>query len=236
MMRSLKSYVLATTLPLAAVGLGQGLAHPASAEAVAEVVTMRLKPTVSDTDFLEAARATDTYLAETGAVLSRSLSKDADGLWTDHIVWVSMARSRAVESDAMQRPEFGAFFQLMDESTVQLRRAPIHVSFPGSGEPTQERVAEIVTFRLADGAEVADFVAAAAGMAPFLDETGAVLSRTLSRDADGLWTDYILWSSLSAAKSAAADLPAHPAAAPFMSAIAFDTVVMRHADIMMQTE
>ena len=34
-----------------------------------------------------------------------------------------MERSKTVEAEAVQRPEFGAFFQSMDQDSVTLRRA-----------------------------------------------------------------------------------------------------------------
>jgi len=92
-------------------------------------------------------------------------------------------------------------------------------------------VAEIVTFRLAEGADAQDFVAAAGQMTPFLTRTGAVLSRTLSADENGLWTDHITWTSMEAAKSAAEALMSQPQAEPFMALIDPDTVEMRHAPI-----
>ena len=61
-------------------------------------------------------------------------------------------------------------------------------------ETTQ--VAEVVTFRLLDGADPAAFVSAAAAIDPILRKSGAVLGRTLSMDDDGLWTDHIVWTRL----------------------------------------
>jgi hypothetical protein len=92
-------------------------------------------------------------------------------------------------------------------------------------------VAEIVTFQIADGADPEAFIAAAKGMTPFLDATGAVLSRTLSVDEAGLWTDHIVWTSMASAKSAAEEMMQQPEAAPFMSLIVADTVAMRHVPI-----
>lgn len=93
-------------------------------------------------------------------------------------------------------------------------------------------VAEIVTFRLSEGADPKAFVAAASGMTPFLTETGAVISRTLSTDDGGLWTDYITWTSMQAAKDAAKAVMARPEAAPFMALIDPETVELRHAPIL----
>lgn len=94
-----------------------------------------------------------------------------------------------------------------------------------------EPVAEIVTFRLMDGADASAFLAAAEGMMPFLEETGAFLNRTISVDETGEWTDHISWTSMAAAKSAAAAMMEQPEAGPFMALIDPETVKMRHATI-----
>ena len=108
-------------------------------------------------------------------------------------------------------------------------------SAEGAGQ-SPSPVAEIVTFRLVPGTDPADFVAAAQAMGPFLRGTGAMVQRTLSVDADGLWTDHITWTSLAAAKAAAEAMFAQPEAAPFMAMIAEDGMTMRHAPISLQME
>lgn len=92
---------------------------------VMEIVTYRLKPDVDRTAYLDAARATEAFLRETGAVVRRSLAVDADGTWTDMIEWTSMAAAKAAEAKAMQRPEFGAFFAAFDPDTLDMRHAEI---------------------------------------------------------------------------------------------------------------
>lgn len=104
----------------------------------------------------------------------------------------------------------------------------------GSGSASAEPVAEIVTFRLNEGTDPQTFVAAAQEMTPFLQETGSMLSRTLSADETGLWTDHIIWTSMQAAQQAAADIMQTPAASPFMSMIDGGTAHMRHAPIKMR--
>ncbi|MEL7262342.1 MAG: hypothetical protein AAGK69_13250 [Pseudomonadota bacterium] len=96
--------------------------------------------------------------------------------------------------------------------------------------------AEIVTFRLIDGTDPATFAKAAAGMEPFLHATGGMIRRDLSVDADGLWTDHILWTSEAAAKTAAAAIMQAPAAAPFVAMIDGPTAMMRHATVHLQQE
>jgi hypothetical protein len=97
-------------------------------------------------------------------------------------------------------------------------------------------MAEIVTFRLVPGADPDAFARAAQALTPFLRETGAVLGRSLSRDADGLWTDHVLWASLDQAQEAAARLMQRPEAQPFLAMIAPEGVTMRHAAIHLQME
>ncbi|WP_415920846.1 hypothetical protein [Tateyamaria sp. SN6-1] len=97
-------------------------------------------------------------------------------------------------------------------------------------------VAEIVTFRLIDETDPAAFVAAADDMAPFLRSTGAMMRRTLSADDTGLWTDHITWTSLEAAKAAAAQMFERPEAQPFMAMINPEGMDMRHAGVQLQQE
>ena len=96
---------------------------------------------------------------------------------------------------------------------------------------TQATVAEIVTFRLAEGTDADAFTKAARALEPMLRASGDAISRTLSHDDDGLWTDHITWTTMEAAKAAAERIMSDPVAAPMMQMIAPDSVVMRHAPI-----
>ncbi|UWR23714.1 hypothetical protein [Sulfitobacter sp. S190] len=100
-----------------------------------------------------------------------------------------------------------------------------------SDHPTP--VAEVVTFRLVPGTAPEAFVRAAGALQPVLEETQAVLSRSLSVDADGLWTDHITWTSLAVAKATANAVMVDPRAAPMMQMIDAQGMQLRHADIML---
>ncbi len=95
-------------------------------------------------------------------------------------------------------------------------------------EPT---VAEIVTFRLKENASPEAFSKAADAMTPFLRSTGAMISRSLSADPSGLWTEHILWTSKAAAQQAATAMFERPEAGPFMDMIDPSDMVMRHANV-----
>ncbi|MDW3222253.1 MAG: hypothetical protein R8G34_05095 [Paracoccaceae bacterium] len=92
---------------------------------IAEIVTYRLKDGVTTQDVVKAAQATEPFLGSTGAVVSRSLSRDENGVWTDYILWTSLEAAKATEAQAMQRPEFMFFFAMMAEKTVELRYATV---------------------------------------------------------------------------------------------------------------
>ncbi|MEP2427962.1 hypothetical protein [Roseobacter sp.] len=92
---------------------------------IAEIVTYRVKDGITTAEALKAARQTEPFLATTGAVLSRSLSRDDRGIWTDYILWSSLAAAKATEAQAMQRPEFATFFGMIAEGSAQLRYAPV---------------------------------------------------------------------------------------------------------------
>jgi hypothetical protein len=93
-------------------------------------------------------------------------------------------------------------------------------------------VAEIVTFRLLTGTDEVDFLAAArATEAPVAAQPG-FLRRSLSRDAAGLWTDYVEWQDLHSALAAAETVMALPGFAAFGAAIDPEGLSMRHAPVL----
>lgn len=95
-------------------------------------------------------------------------------------------------------------------------------------------VAEVVEFRLVEGADEAAFVEAAIAMEPFLKEAGGMIKRTLSKADDGTWTDHIIWASMDQAQSAAAAIMKRPEAGPFMSMINPEGMEMRHDAVMLE--
>ncbi|WP_187428641.1 hypothetical protein ROLI_012630 [Roseobacter fucihabitans] len=92
---------------------------------IAEIVSYRLKPGISIEAAVLAAQGTEAFLRETGAVISRTLSRDDNGVWTDFILWTSLQAAKETEANAMQRPEFARFFAMMAETSVELRYARV---------------------------------------------------------------------------------------------------------------
>ena len=97
---------------------------------VVEIVTFRLQSTADRDAFAEAAADMSPFLRSTGAVLSRTLSVDEHGLWTDHIVWKNMATARETAARIMQEPSALPFMALIDPGSVDLRHGAIHFEMP----------------------------------------------------------------------------------------------------------
>jgi hypothetical protein len=102
--------------------------------------------------------------------------------------------------------------------------------------PAVEPVAEIVTFRLAQGVADDAFLETARGTQPFVNAAPGFVARRLSRADDGTWTDHVVWSSMDQAMAAAEALMTEPAAAPFLQAIDMTSLAMRHEAILLQME
>ncbi len=102
-----------------------GTAGSATAQTVAEFVTFRLNAGVSDQSFLAAAAQTRTFLDSSGGMIRRSLTKDVSGMWTDHILWISMDIAKSTAEIAMQHPDFAPMMSMIDPGSVELRHAPV---------------------------------------------------------------------------------------------------------------
>jgi len=92
---------------------------------VMEIVSFRLTPGTTDTAFLAAAQGTATPLQAQPGFVSRHLTRAADGTWTDHVQWSSMAAAMAGAQAMMADPAFGPFMALIDGPTVSMRHDTI---------------------------------------------------------------------------------------------------------------
>lgn len=92
---------------------------------VAEFVTFRLKDGVTDDTFVQAAAAISPWLRDSTKVISRTLSRDDTGLWTDHITWTSREAGEKTAARIMQTPEFAAMGEMIDTTSITLRYARI---------------------------------------------------------------------------------------------------------------
>lgn len=93
-------------------------------------------------------------------------------------------------------------------------------------------VAEIVTFKLADGMSPADFTALMQRTEGFVCAQDGFLHRQLSRGADGSWTDYVVWKDMATAQRVAQEFMQQDFSQDVMAAIAPDSARMRHEEVL----
>ena len=92
---------------------------------VAEIVTFRLKDGATPDAFLDAMHKMQPFVDRYGGLIGRTLSCDADGLWTDHVLWEDETKAMALANAFLTAPETEAARMLIDEQTVQMRHAPV---------------------------------------------------------------------------------------------------------------
>ncbi len=95
--------------------------------AVLESVTFRLAPTVSVAAFTQASEATFAWVRQQPGFVQRILSSDATGLWSDQVLWQSMAQAQAASEAFMQTFGDSPFMALMNPDTVQMQHTTVHL-------------------------------------------------------------------------------------------------------------
>ncbi|MFV1442045.1 hypothetical protein VWZ88_17905 [Phaeobacter sp. JH20_36] len=94
-----------------------------------------------------------------------------------------------------------------------------------------KHVAEIVTFKLAEGVSEAEFIVLSQASESFVRAQPGFVHRQLSCGEDGRWTDYVIWADMETAKSVAAEFHKQDFCASLMQAIAEGTAQMRHEEV-----
>ncbi|UWQ27393.1 hypothetical protein [Leisingera sp. M523] len=95
-----------------------------------------------------------------------------------------------------------------------------------------KHVAEIVTFKLAEGVSPEKFVALSQASEAFVRSQPGFLHRQLSCGEDGHWTDYVIWKDMETAHKVAAEFHKQDFCADLMKAIAPDSAKMRHEEVL----
>lgn len=94
----------------------------------AEIVTFRLKSDATPEAFRDAMKAMEPFVERHGGgIITRTLSCDDNGLWTDHVLWETSEAAQALAIAFMTAPETEVARDLIDETTVQMRYATVHL-------------------------------------------------------------------------------------------------------------
>ncbi len=92
---------------------------------VLEIVSFRLKPGLSDQDFLALARATEAVVAAQPGFTGRHLMRNEDGLWTDLVNWQSLDLATKAAAVVMANPAFAPCGRAIDEQTITMQHLPV---------------------------------------------------------------------------------------------------------------
>ena len=96
----------------------------------------------------------------------------------------------------------------------------------------QNRVIEIVTFKLAKDVKDEDFLGASKAITAFARKQDGFVSRRLSTSGDGIWMDHVEWETMEAAQAAQEAFPKDENLAPIMAMIDQEALVMSHHALM----
>ncbi|WP_299075748.1 hypothetical protein [uncultured Ruegeria sp.] len=94
------------------------------------------------------------------------------------------------------------------------------------------QVAEIVTFKLANGTTSEEFVKLSQASEEFVRSAPGFMHRQLSLGEEGQWTDYVIWQDMQSAKDAAAQFPEQNFASALMATMQPDSVQVRHEHVL----
>jgi hypothetical protein len=98
-------------------------------------------------------------------------------------------------------------------------------------EKQENKVLELVLFRLKDGATRDDLVATVDGVTDWVKTQPGFVSRDLTyAAAEDQWIDVVWWDSLEAAESAAAAATTSESCAPMFGLIDMESTVMLHGE------
>lgn len=89
-------------------------------------------------------------------------------------------------------------------------------------------IIEIVQFRLADGVDRSEFIAAAASTMPELCTMDGFIGRVLSEGEDGWWTDHVKWTNAESAEAVMAASMENEALLPFIMSVDPNTMALTY--------
>jgi len=85
-----------------------------------EVVMFRLKPGVSEADFLDANRAVQADLHNSSGYIRRELSRNDDGQWFDLVYWQSLVEAQQALEAFSTWPSTQRMAPMIDDSSITM--------------------------------------------------------------------------------------------------------------------
>lgn len=95
---------------------------------VIELVLLKIKPGVPDSDFLSAASAASGFLKGCKGFICRRLAKGEAGQWIDYVEWHSMEAALAAAEAFNASPVTKAFNDAIEPGSVVMRHLTIRAA------------------------------------------------------------------------------------------------------------
>ncbi len=90
------------------------------------------------------------------------------------------------------------------------------------------RVIEVVTFKLNKGVSEEDFLKTVTASSEFISTLDGLISRRLSCDSEGNWLEHVEWESLAHAEAASVEFGKAEEVKPFIKMIDTQSLKMSH--------
>lgn len=94
---------------------------------IAEIVTFRTLPGHSAASVAAAAQRLEPFLAARPGFIRRTLSLGADGTWTEHVLWSSLAEAKSAGAQIMADPSAAPFMAMIDGPSARLSHDTVMV-------------------------------------------------------------------------------------------------------------
>lgn len=92
---------------------------------VAEIVTFKLQPGISDDAFLDLMQPSHGFASYAPGFVSRQLSKGCDGTWTDYVVWSSTKAAQDAAKSFLEQDFAPAIVGAIDKETFSMKHQDI---------------------------------------------------------------------------------------------------------------
>jgi len=93
---------------------------------IAETVTFKLAPNVTQDQFLTIVKTTESFVRENPGFMFRRLSLGEDGRWTDTVIWADMETAQAAAAKFPNQDFAPALMAAIDGDSVVMRHETVH--------------------------------------------------------------------------------------------------------------
>ncbi len=90
-------------------------------ETIIETVTFKLAPGADEAAFIKASDDVNAFLGTCDGFIARRLSKNADGVWLDHVEWRNLADAKAAAETLPAQQQLAPFMAAIDMSSAKMR-------------------------------------------------------------------------------------------------------------------